>query len=80
MLTKDELLRALNKFIYDEEGMVTFYSNFSNVLMKHIPEIKKAQRDKIGELLSHLYRDSLQHRKLIDNLIKEIKLDPRNEY
>ncbi len=74
------MLAGLHELIYVEEGMITFYANFSRVLVKHAGDIEEERKEKIEELLSQLYRDSSRHKGLIDNLIEDVRKGIKDEY
>ena len=80
MIKKDELVNGLHELIRIEEGVITLHINFSKVLLKHAKGIEQDMKDKIEESLSRLYRETVGHKKIIDNLVKEIRISHRNEY
>jgi len=80
MIVKEELVAGLQELIRIEEGLITLFTNFSKVLLKHTKDVTKDKKDKINESLSQLYQDSARHKEILDNLIKEIMLSNKNEY
>jgi len=80
MITKGDLITGLHELIRIEEGVITLHINFSKVLLKHTKDIGQYTKDKIEESLFELYRDTTGHKKMIDNLVKEIREGHRNEY
>ena len=80
MITKDRLLSGLNESTYVEEGMITVFTNFTKALVKLTEGMEEEKAKKIEKLLTRLYKDSTRHKNMVDELIKKIENNPRNEY
>jgi len=80
MIKKDRLLSGLNELIHVEEGMVTFFANFSKALVRHSEDMDGEKKKEIEKLLTRLYKDSSRHKEIIDGLIRKVEASPKNEY
>jgi hypothetical protein len=80
MIPRDRFLSGLHELIYVEEGMVTMFANFSKALVAHTEDMEEVKKKEIRKMLSKLYTDSTKHKEMIDDLIRQIEADPRNEY
>ncbi len=80
MIKKEELFKGLSRLIEIEEGLVTLYANFDQVLVKLDEEMDKTKKEKIQALLSTLHRDSARHRDMIYKMMEKIEVSDRNEY
>ena len=80
MIKKARLLAGLTELIHVEEGMVTFFANFSKALVRHAEDIDEARKKEIEKLLTRLHRDSSRHKEIIDGLIRKVEASDKNEY
>ena len=80
MITKERLLDGMNEMVYVEEGMVTFFANFSKALIEETEELKKEDKNEMKKLLTRLYVDSSKHKEYIGNLVEKVEKSRRDEY
>ena len=80
MITKERLLAGLNELVHVEEGVVTLYANFDEVLVGQTEGLEEDKKKEIKKLLSVLYRDSSRHKEMLDKMIERIEKAARNEY
>ena len=80
MIKKERLLAGLNELVYVEEGMVTFFANFSKALVSHTEDMDESRKKEIEKLLTRLYKDSSRHKEIVDDLIRKVEASDRNEY
>lgn len=80
MITKERLLSGLHEATYVEEGMMTFFANFTKALTTHAEGIEGEKKKEIDKMLSLLNRDSARHKKMVEELIEKIERSEKNEY
>ena len=80
MIKKERLLAGLHELVYVEEGMVTFFTNFSKALVSHTEGMDEPRQKEIEKLLTRLYKDSSRHKEMIDELIRKVEAGKKNEY
>ena len=80
MIKKERLLAGLHELVYVEEGMVTFFTNFSKALVRQTEDMDESRKKEIEKLLTRLYKDSSRHKEIVDGLIRKVEASDRNEY
>jgi len=80
MITKERLLAGLQEAVYVEEGMITLFTNFDEVLVDLSEDLEEDTKRSIKRLLFKLHRDSTGHKETIDNMVRKIEEAGRNEY
>ena len=80
MIAKERLLSGLFELEYVEEGMVTLYTNFTKALVQHTEGMEDSTKAEITKLLTRLYSDTSRHKKIVDELIKQVEESARDEY
>lgn len=80
MITKERLLAGLHEATYVEEGMMTFFANFSKALVSHTEGMEDEKKKEIDKMLSLLNRDSARHKKMVEELIEKLEGSSRDEY
>lgn len=70
----------MNELTFVEEGMITFFVNFTKELVKFAEGIDDEKKKEMVKLLERLYRDSFRHKEMVDSLVRELERSVRDEY
>lgn len=80
MISRKRLLAGLNEIVYVEEGIVGMLTNFTKGIMAHSRDLEPEDKKKIMKLLTRLYSDSQRHWKIVENMVRSIESEDRDEY
>jgi hypothetical protein len=80
MITRQRLLAGLHEATYVEEGMMTLFANFAKALVEHAEGLDEAKKKDMIKLLGVLNRDSTRHKGMVDDLVRKIEGEGKDEY
>jgi hypothetical protein len=80
MISHERLLAGLKELVYVEEGIVEMLANFTKGVMAHSQDLDPEDRKKITKLLTRLYSDSRRHWDTVENMVRSIESENRDEY
>ncbi|MFC1570268.1 hypothetical protein ACFL4E_00610 [Candidatus Omnitrophota bacterium] len=80
MITKERLLAGLHELVYVEEGMIGMFTGFAKALVQHTEDMEEEKKKDINKMLSLLQNDSAKHKKMIEELTREIEESKKHEY
>ena len=79
MTEKEKLLLALKSALdLEEEFIVKLVPIYQSLVRSS--ELWEKEKNKVENILSVLESDSVEHEKVVENLIKKIKMEEKNGY